>query len=430
MRIFIGLIEIAGYFGNLKKGFEELGHRVTFVDLSGHSFQYQTASRGSALLRPIRRAAQWAIKSRAVLDVLHRMLRIVVGFPLLIWAIFRYDVFIFTFGSSLLNSFDLPLLKACGKKIIFSFSGSDIRPPYIDGGWMADARSLKVAQGIREARRRKRLLRRIERYADLLLSHPPIGHFHERPFLPVPILGIPVTVPEPPPGVGVGTPSSGRPVRILHSPSNPEAKGTKHIRKAIRKLKDQGRSIDFVEISGQPHAVVLRELAQCDFVVDQLYSDTYMAVFTTEAAFFAKPAVVGSYAWTVLDSAFPPDRRPPVEQCHPDNVLEAIDKLVTDAAYRVELGCRARDYVRRYCTPRQVAAAYVSLIEGNIPKSWLCRPQDIRYLQGAGLSQDRCRQLVRAFIDAGGMAALQLDDKPGLQQDFVEFAAENGAAKT
>ena len=40
-RIFLGLLEVAGYYENLKIGFEELGVECTFIDLGGNNlFQY------------------------------------------------------------------------------------------------------------------------------------------------------------------------------------------------------------------------------------------------------------------------------------------------------------------------------------------------------------------------------------------------------
>ena len=41
---------------------------------------------------------------------------------------------------------------------------------------------------------------------------------------------------------------------------------------------------------------ILAELARCDFVIDQLYSDYPLPGLATEAAWFGKPTVVGGYA--------------------------------------------------------------------------------------------------------------------------------------
>ncbi len=40
LRVFIGLEEIAGYFGNLKKGFLANGIECEFITLNDHKFNY------------------------------------------------------------------------------------------------------------------------------------------------------------------------------------------------------------------------------------------------------------------------------------------------------------------------------------------------------------------------------------------------------
>lgn len=51
MKIFIGLTEIAGYYSNLKKGFEELEIPATFVDLEYHPFKYDSHDVPNILVR-------------------------------------------------------------------------------------------------------------------------------------------------------------------------------------------------------------------------------------------------------------------------------------------------------------------------------------------------------------------------------------------
>ena len=46
MRVFIGLTEVAGYFGNLAKGLRELGIETTLVDLYSHPFEYSRRDGG------------------------------------------------------------------------------------------------------------------------------------------------------------------------------------------------------------------------------------------------------------------------------------------------------------------------------------------------------------------------------------------------
>ena len=40
-KIFIGLVEIAGYYSNLQKGFEQLGIESTFVAIHKHNYKFK-----------------------------------------------------------------------------------------------------------------------------------------------------------------------------------------------------------------------------------------------------------------------------------------------------------------------------------------------------------------------------------------------------
>ncbi len=88
-----------------------------------------------------------------------------------------------------------------------------------------------------------------------------------------------------------------RPTRILHAPSHPRAKGTDRIRLAVESLRSKGYEIEYTELTNAANAEVLAHLHECDFVIDQLYSDTPMATFAAEAADVGRPSVVGGYGW-------------------------------------------------------------------------------------------------------------------------------------
>jgi hypothetical protein len=74
-----------------------------------------------------------------------------------------------------------------------------------------------------------------------------------------------------------------------------------------------------------------------------------------------------------------------------------------------------------------VAARFVQLINGDIPEEWLFDPGRIRYVHGMGLSETRARTIVAAVVRHGGVKALGLSDKPGLEKVFLEFAFPHGA---
>ncbi len=423
----MGLRDTAGYYGNLKSGFDELGVKCTFINIKDHPYKYNEDDKPNVLAVLLKFVAKRISSTpnsnlifRAWLEVLRHILLIFLFFC----AVVKHDVFIFGYQSSFLAFYDLPVLKLLNKKIIYMFHGSDSRPPYINGAVMAPNGSLTIGQCIERTREWKKRLNRIEHYADVIISYPLHSHLHERPFVFSTLVGIPcVTSIECGETIHLSSGiSNKRAIRIVHSPSRPEAKGTSKIRQAVKNLRARGYSIDFIEITNKPNAVVLNELRRCDFVVDQLYSDTPMAGFATEAAVFCKPAVVGGYAQEEILRIFPADKIPPVHYCHPTKIEEAMEKLIVDEDYRLELGRRAKWFVENNWTPKKVAARYLRLIEADDLEDWLWDPKDICYLHGSGLSEHRVKQILRAVIENGGEGALQLSDKPELEHMFVEFA--------
>jgi hypothetical protein len=425
-RIFIGLTEIAGYYANLSSGFQELGFESAFFNLYQHPFEYGGDETSSRFVRSIR----WLRDKRSKLQYNRIMSLLLLGLQgllqvlLLCWAAVRYDVFIMGFGSTffpgVLRHYDLLILRLLKKKTICVFNGSDTRLPYSSGHMVPLATASSIDDCIKLTDEKKKSLRIIDKFASIIVNSTAAGHFHEREFVSSIGLGLPYHTLSPNKCQAVR--ENGNSVRILHAPSNLRIKGTCQIREIIESLRSKGYQIEFVEITGKPNYIVHEELSRCDFVVDQLYSDTPMAGFAAEAALHGKPAVVGGYYAGFIRRDVQAEWIPPSFYCHPDEVEQAIEKMVVDEDYRLELGRKAKTFVETYWTPKQVASRYVQLIGGNVPREWLFDPMDIRYLHGSGLSESDARELVRAVIQKGGVEALQLDDKPGLKDMFVAFA--------
>lgn len=424
MRVFIGLTEVAGYFNNLARGLGELGIETMLVDLDAHPFQYAGGGRRERMVdfyrylsrRRASAGSHFAASWWAWLQVACRFL-------ILLKAAATCDAFIFSSNTTFLRYLELPLLRLLGKRLIFVFSGSDHRPAYIDGLTLTSLDDRTIARCHALTRRSKARLRRIERQADIIVGHHLSAHLHERPIVPFLLLGFPFET-------GTGTqPTIARndpgAVRIVHAPSSPGQKGTVEIRAAIDAIRAEGLRIDFVELVNTPNHAVLDALSSCDFVVDELYSDTRMAGLATEAAFFGKPAVVGGYVDDedlAIDGIYPPASFPPVHHCHPDRIEDAIRRLVVDLPYRLELGRQARAFVTSNWSPIAVAERYVSLIENEIPEGWMFDPHGIRYLSGTGISEAATRAGVRRLVEMFGPGGLCLPDKPELERAFLMFA--------
>ena len=145
------------------------------------------------------------------------------------------------FGSNFtsLKHVELPILRLFKKKIIFVFHGSDSRPPYLDGALMNEESSIDIHQCIELAAKKKSEIKKIEKYADVLIIYPTQGHFHERSFILSPYLGLPFELTG---NLPLQQPEK-KNLMILHAPSNPVAKGTPLIRKRSCESQKKGLSV-------------------------------------------------------------------------------------------------------------------------------------------------------------------------------------------
>lgn len=417
-KVMIGLSEVAGYNNGLKRGFEELGIECAFIELYNHKFQYGANKSRNIYIRFVQFLGDKRISTpqdkflKRVFWILCQQISIS---PLFLWALLKYDVFIFGFGESFFRSYDLPILKLLRKKLIFIFYGSDSRPPYLNKKFLNSS----TQECIRASYLKKRQIQKINKYADILIDNPLSSHFHEREIIAGMRMGIPFAMQH-----RISEPKLQKRdnIRILHAPSDPAGKGTEIIRQSIKNLVRKGYQIEFIEIAGKPNREVLEALSTCDFVVDEIYSDALMAMFATEAAYFGKAAVVCGYATLQDFGDLPQECIPPVHHSHPDMIQEAIELLTVNKKYRIELGERAKKFVQEYWTARTVAERYLKLINGEHTREWFYNPQNVQYLYGWGFSEQKLKEHLKRFIDCGGKKALQLSDKPDLEQRFIDFA--------
>lgn len=427
-RVFIGLTEVAGYFGNLQRGLEELGVETSYLDLSGHPFDYRRPSLmgrwGRESLRLAARADAspgWRYRLWRTAWLITFLLQMPVRLGLLAQAAARHDAFVFSTDTFLPRNLDLPLLRLLRRRIILTFTGTDHRPPYLDG-WSGTPGSGSWAELARATAKVRRRVGTVERFVDEIVALPASSHFHTRPIVDFLRVGIPFAAPADT-DVGAGpSPFRGEGVRVLHSPSNPFGKGTDRIRAAIVELRARGHPIDYFEIVRRPHAEVMTALRHCDFVVDEVFSDTPMAGFATEAATFGKPAVVTGYYAELISEQLPAEAIPPSLFESPERLVDAIERLIVDEAYRRELGERARTFVRENWTPLAVARRYLRIIDGDVPAEWRWDPARQRYLYGWGMDRDQVAAVVRGLVAAAGRDALGLRHNAGLEARTLEMA--------
>ena len=151
-------------------------------------------------------------------------------------------------------------------------------------------------------------------------------------------------------------PTKARPL-VVHSPSAPVAKGTKHVLRAVEQLKGKCR-FDFVLIENTPRPEALKIVGDCDIYIDQLIlgSHGYAAV---EAMAFGKPVVC--YINPEIGKNYPEDL--PIVNANPDNITEQLEVLIRDAELRHEIGRRSRAYAEKYHDDKKIAAELLSVYE-------------------------------------------------------------------
>lgn len=428
-RIFIGMQEIAGYYSNLAEGLREQNQDVTLFYLYEHPFYKNNSVDLWWLPRIVRFCNrkmidpfQKNIVKKFSWKVLEKSARLLY----FLWAIGKHDMFIFGFGISFLPfQVDVLLIRAIGKKVICNLAhGTEARPPYsgaelqeLEISHKSDKQKLQFLK--KTVRRKVGLVRRSERWANLVIGAPySTGIFATQPFINSFALGYPSFFDEEPsrPGEVGGA-------KILHSPSNPKAKGTERVRSAMKNIQAKNPAIEYIEVIGKPNSEVLYELSRCSFIVDQLYSDTPMAGFATEAAWFSKPTIVCGYGLQELPHFFPKSMPyPPSQTCHPDNLENAISNLVTNSTYRKQLGEAANQFVRTYWSREQVAQRYIQLLDGDIPADWYLDPMSVTYLHGAGVSEQISKKWIKKLIVVYGISSLGLSHRPDLERAYLEFA--------
>lgn len=419
--VLVGLGETAGYCSQLAEGLRAIGVRADHVDLGPdrHAYGQAPARLATRVVRALARRRSTGPGPGVVWRLLHRLAMAY----LFTECVIRYDAFVLRAGDSFFAMRDLPLLRLLRKRLVVVFLGTDSRPTYMSGAEVA--RGMTGRAAVRSTAAKRSLVMRVERNATDIVCHVMTAQLHRRPPIAFLEIGIPRRVPPavvPPPEM-----ENGRPIRVLHAPSNPAGKGTDAIRAAVAEVRGRGIDLELTVITGRPNREVLEAIDACDFVVDELTSDTPMAGFAAEAAARGRPAVVGGYGWDELVRVTPPDVLPPSHRCSPDALPDALATLATDHTYRVQLGTRARQFLETRWAPDAVARRMLAVISGTAPDAWRFDPRDPVHPFGVGMRLDALAASIRSALEAGGTAGLGVADKPELERRLVELGSEGAS---
>jgi hypothetical protein len=134
LKIALGPLEISGIYVQLAKGIKENGYEVKFIKLFPDLYPELDPCFEMLGAKNARNSIlRYRESSSALKKKFHQISFFLKSLVILGIAIFKFDVFIFAWGKSLMPlNIDLPILRLLRKKVIVNLGhGSEARPPYM-----------------------------------------------------------------------------------------------------------------------------------------------------------------------------------------------------------------------------------------------------------------------------------------------------------
>lgn len=413
MRIFMGLGNTAGYNTKLQKGFDELNIPSYILDLDKDPFQYSNSA--NLYIRLLRYLFHNKMSNSLYKKIIFHILYKICLFPIFLWTIVRFDVFIFGYNSSFFKFLDLPILKLLNKKIIYIYFGSDSRPPYMNGV-IIKGKKWSIDKIYKETVKRKKKIKIVEKYADIIINHPACGQFHDKNYINWLCIGMPTIISK---NTIVSTQDNSK-ILVVHAPSRPLIKGSIQFEKYIKPYIEK-KQIEYVELINKPHKMVLETLQKCDFVLDELYSDSPLGGLSSEAASYKKISIVGGYYHNEMKNDIESKYIPPTLYCLPEEIENNIHMLINNHHMQTELGSKIYDFIEKNWSHQIVAKKILKLIDGTYPLEWIYETKNNSYIYGYGLHRDEIKKSYKQLIDKYGIKALCLNNKPKMIENIMRL---------
>lgn len=423
IKIFMGAQEIGGKMGILCEAFKKIGIQAEYFCLYEYVAGDKKLSNNSVILKIYKFHTEKirGTKKRFV-KRLWGICQMVDTLILFVYALAKYNTYIYIAGHGIffynyylskITELEFKILKLFKKNVFMWFCGSDSRAPYCgcdlyqnDYEKMRDA-CITISNNVRM----------IEKYATLI-DYPSSAHFHTKPYIISNTLGRPVDSSELMTENHVDSENSV--VRILHVPSKPQFKGTVEIRNIINEIKEEGYSIKYTELTGVKHSEVLKQFANTDILIDQMYSDIPLTGIGAEASINGIPVVVGGYYAEQYQKTLAKPI-PPTVFCLPEDLKSKLIYLICNKEARIEIGNAEKKFINEYCLSNLVAKRFVAIIEGTEPESWWFKPETSNYIYGVSLSKQQVVHNVVEMIDRFGMDSLCIDNRYCLFEEYLHL---------
>ncbi|SCY57642.1 glycosyltransferase family 4 protein [Alkaliphilus peptidifermentans] len=310
MKVFHGIIEIAGQMGILCGALKKKGH----IAVGYNTFQSYLGYKDHLI-------------NTDMFD-LQDMFKHMLNF---------YDIFHYHYGTTMWSQFnDLELIKKKGKKMIMHHWGNDVR--FHD---LARINNSYVYTGDSPSNKDiHQKLSVISKYiSEAIVQDYEVLPYVSKYYKKVHVLPLAIDLRKFKPFY----PEIGkkRPL-ILHAPTNPDFKGTSYIETAINKLKST-HQFDYKRIEKMNHTQVVELYKEADIIVDQVCCGSH-GLLSVESMALGKPVI--AFIRPDLIDRFPGDL--PIVNGNPDNVEEKIKMLLDNPMCRKNLGLKGRKYVEKH----------------------------------------------------------------------------------
>ena len=313
-------------------------------------------------------------------------------------ALKKADACIFIGGKGLFNyPIDYILFRIFQIRVIHMFVGTASRPRFMSGYskkiLTPQKKQSKVLTRrlLKRTKRQRKRIQLISRTANCVVENPLCGHFQPKPFVNFFKLGIPIES-----NSSSAEEKNSSKTRILHCPSRPDIKGTDQIINELTNEILDDLNAELIVLTGVPHKTVIEEIKKCDFVIDQLYSDSPLAGFAAEAASYGKVPIVGGYGWDELKKSLNPDDLPPSFLCKPSELIASVKYLCLNENKRNQLSTKLSKFLDQgEWSQANFAKKLSRIISNEIPNEWFVNPTSISYRYGMGLKKEECMRILK-----------------------------------
>ena len=275
----------------------------------------------------------------------------------------EYDIFHFNFGSSLidkkskfLNLLDLPFYN--GKKFM-TFNGCDARQKYPT---MARVKQAACHQkncyggmcnsGLMDEIRQKRIIK-ASKYVDHFFAvNPDLMHFlpkDKSSFLPYSIDSENLIKP-------IQKTNNNKKFKIIHAPTNREAKGSYFILKALERLKTRYNNIEIQIIENIPNQKAIELYKKADIVIDQVLIGWYGG-FGVEVMKMGKPlgVFIREEDLKFIPNQMAKDLKESIININPRNIEEKLSEFIENPMLLKHKSNSGIQYVKKWHDPTYIA---------------------------------------------------------------------------